>query len=178
MHIRPRNEASGHITSRIPPLPPNKTVVQVLADFLVYLYKCARNYIQETHANGKDLWESVEKDIDFVISHPNGWEGWQQTQMREAVVAAGFVPDTDEGHARVSFVTEGEASLHFSIRNGLPEGAMEVCESFSYSKHIVSYAHWMFVEGGWCCDCGCWWRNDRHQHIQQTGEYCQRRAKL
>jgi hypothetical protein len=68
----------------------------------------------------------VEKDIDFVISHPNGWEGYQQTQMREAVVKAGFVPDTREGHARVNFVTEGEASLHFSIRNGLPTGAMEV----------------------------------------------------
>ncbi|TEB26535.1 hypothetical protein FA13DRAFT_1888794 [Coprinellus micaceus] len=104
MHIRPKNEASSHITARIPALPPNKTVVQVLADFLVYLYK---------------------KDIDFVISHPNGWEGYQQTQMREAVVKAGFVPDTREGHARVSFVTEGEASLHFSIRNGLPTGAME-----------------------------------------------------
>ncbi|KAF5315547.1 hypothetical protein D9611_004835 [Ephemerocybe angulata] len=126
MHIRPKNESnSSDITSRIPPLPPNKTVIQVLADFLVYLYKCARNYIQETHANGKDLWESVEKDIDFVISHPNGWEGYQQTQMREAVVLAGFIPDNEAGHKRVSFVTEGEASLHFSIRNGLPTGAME-----------------------------------------------------
>ncbi|KAG2020014.1 hypothetical protein CC2G_005403 [Coprinopsis cinerea AmutBmut pab1-1] len=125
MHIRPKNETSSHITSRIPPLPRNKTVVQVVADYLVYLFRCARDYIQVTHANGRDLWESVERDIHFVISHPNGWEGYQQTQIREAVVLAGFIPDTNEGHARVSFVTEGEASLHFSIRNGLPSGAMQ-----------------------------------------------------
>lgn len=125
MHIRPRNETSSHVTARIPSLPPNKTVVQVVSDYLTYLFRCARDYIQATHANGRDLWESVEKDIHFVISHPNGWEGYQQQQLREAVVLAGFIPDSDDGHKRVSFVTEGEASLHFSIRNGLPTGAMQ-----------------------------------------------------
>jgi len=126
MHIRPRNEASSHITSRLPPLPPNKTVVQVFADFLTYLFKCASSYIIETHANGEDLWNSVKNDIEYVISHPNGWEGFQQQQIRQAVVLAGFVKDDEAGRARVRFVTEGEASLHFSIRNGLPEGAMKV----------------------------------------------------
>jgi len=126
MHIRPRNESSSHISSSVPPLPPNKTVVGVLADYLIYLFDCTKVYIQETHANGNDLWASVEDDIYFIISHPNGWEGYQQQQMREAVVMAKFIPDTMEGHNRVSFVTEGEASLHFSIQNGLPPGAMEV----------------------------------------------------
>ncbi|KAH6918429.1 hypothetical protein BKA70DRAFT_1087615 [Coprinopsis sp. MPI-PUGE-AT-0042] len=125
MHIRPRNEATTEVSARIPPLPRNKTVVQVLADYLIYLFRCARDYIQVTHANGRDLWNSVESDIEYVISHPNGWEGYQQSQMREAVVLAGFIPNTVEGHQRVSFVTEGEASLHFSIRNGLPDGAMQ-----------------------------------------------------
>lgn len=39
--------------------------------------------------------------------------------MRQALIDAGLVPDSDEGHARVRFVTEGEASLHFCIRHGL-----------------------------------------------------------
>jgi hypothetical protein len=46
--------------------------------------------------------------------------------MRKAAVLAGLVPDTTAGHARLSFVTEGEASLHFAIQNGLPVGAMKV----------------------------------------------------
>ena len=47
--------------------------------------------------------------------------------MRRAAVLAGLVPDDASGHARLSFVTEGEASLHFSVQNGLPAGAMKVC---------------------------------------------------
>ncbi|KAI0668088.1 hypothetical protein C8Q78DRAFT_1048352 [Trametes maxima] len=41
--------------------------------------------------------------------------------MRQAAVMAGLVPDTPAGHARVHFVTEGEASLNFCIRNGLTD---------------------------------------------------------
>jgi len=57
-----------------------------------------------------------------VLSHPNGWEGAQQWQMRQAAILAGLIPDTTAGHSRLSFVTEGEASLHFAIHNGLPIG--------------------------------------------------------
>ncbi len=39
--------------------------------------------------------------------------------MRQAIVDAGLVPDNEEGHTRVQFVTEGEASLHFCIHHGL-----------------------------------------------------------
>ncbi|TFK26684.1 hypothetical protein FA15DRAFT_667159 [Coprinopsis marcescibilis] len=125
LHIRPKTDSSRQITAQIPPLPLNKSVIDVMADFLGYLFKCASTFIQDTHANGRDLWESVQGEIDFVLSHPNGWEGFQQTQMREAIVKAGLIEDTRKGHSRVSFVTEGEASLHFSIDNGLPARAMD-----------------------------------------------------
>ena len=100
--------------------------MEVFADFLRYLLECASSYIQDTHANGSDLWNSVQDQIDFVLSHPNGWEGTQQSEMRRAAVLADLIPNTTAGHARLSFVTEGEASLHFSIQNGLPAGAMKV----------------------------------------------------
>lgn len=101
--------------------------MDVFADFLAYLYKCAAAYIQDTYANGASLWDSVEEYIDFVLSHPNGWEGAQQNEMRKAAIQAGLVPDTATGHARLSFVTEGEASLHYAIQNGLPDAATKVC---------------------------------------------------
>ena len=113
----------------LPPLPFNKTVVEVFGgDFLRYRLDCASSYIQYTPASGPDLWNSVKSDIDFVLSHPNGWEGTQQNRMRRAAVLAGLVPDNESGHARLSFVTEGEASLHFSVENGLPASAMKVCK--------------------------------------------------
>ena len=81
---------------------------------------------QDTHTSGWNLWELVEPEIDYVILHLNGWEGYQQSQIREVVVLAWLVPDTNSGHARMSFVTEGKVNLHFSIDNGLPAGAMKV----------------------------------------------------
>jgi len=108
------------------PLPPNKTAVNVFADFLSYLLECASSYIQETHPSGVDLWKAHRDEIHFVLSHPNGWEGKEQSQMRQAAVEAGLIPDTPGGHERVSFVTEGEASLHFAVENGVLSQASEV----------------------------------------------------
>ncbi|KAF8805120.1 hypothetical protein BYT27DRAFT_7243300 [Phlegmacium glaucopus] len=124
LHLRSKVGAGRTVGGDIPPLPLNKTVVEVFADFLRYLLECASTYIQDTHVNGIDLWNSVKFQIDFVLSHPNGWEGTQQSEMRKAAILAGLIPDNTSGHARLSFVTEGEASLHFSVQNGLPAGAM------------------------------------------------------
>ncbi|KDR70823.1 hypothetical protein GALMADRAFT_254436 [Galerina marginata CBS 339.88] len=125
LHLRSKFGQGQAITDEIPPLPLNKSVVEVLSDFLKYLFDCASSFIQATHANGADLWESISTDINFVLSHPNGWEGTEQIQMRNAAVLAGLILDNSSGHARLSFVTEGEASLHFAIQNGLPDGAMK-----------------------------------------------------
>ncbi|KAJ7734374.1 hypothetical protein DFH07DRAFT_844923 [Mycena maculata] len=103
----------------IPPLPHRKTATSVLADFLRYLFECAKIYIEETHPSGHALWLSLQHNIHFVWAHPNGWEGKQQNQMRDAAVVAGLIPNSDAGHERLRFVTEGEASLHFCVENGL-----------------------------------------------------------
>ncbi|TEB20801.1 hypothetical protein FA13DRAFT_1672147 [Coprinellus micaceus] len=132
LHLRPKSGMDAipeYPASKIPDLPSNKTAVQVLADFMKYLYKCTRTYIEETHigfastadASNPGMFDALEKDgqIDFVLSHPNGWEGAQQEQMRRAAVLAGLVPTDEDASSRISFVTEGEASLHFCLRRGL-----------------------------------------------------------
>ncbi|KZP02189.1 hypothetical protein FIBSPDRAFT_771053, partial [Athelia psychrophila] len=57
--------------------------------------------------------------IDFVLTHPNGWEGAQQSEIRRAAVLAGLSSDTLEGQSRIQLLTEGEASLHYCIEKGL-----------------------------------------------------------
>jgi hypothetical protein len=124
----------------MPPLPLNKTVVEVFADFLKYLLECTSSYIQDTYTNGPDVWNSVKSHIDFVLSHPNGWEGTQQSEMRKAAVLAGLVPDNPSDNFRLSFVTEGEASLHFCIQNEL---LAEVIEVSSCSRQLM----WKYSDG-------------------------------
>ena len=120
LHLRPDElDASGPVKKHLPPLPAGKTIVRVFADFLVYLFACARKYIKESAMNGEAVWSRVENEIEFVLAHPNGWEGLQQSKMREAAILAKLVSNTDAGRARVHFVTEGEASIHYCILNGL-----------------------------------------------------------
>ena len=73
--------------TKIPPLPHGKSAVQVLGDFVCYLFGCARNYIIETHASGVSMWKSMENSIKFILTHPNGWEGSQH-----AAKIAGLIP--------------------------------------------------------------------------------------
>ena len=125
LHLISKVGEGGYVTSSIPPLPLDKTAVEVLADFLRYLLECASSYIQDTNTDGPELWISLRDRIDFVLSHPNGWDT-QQSEMRRAAVLADLIPDTKAGHARLSFVTEGEASLRFAMENGLPAEAIKV----------------------------------------------------
>ncbi len=127
LHLRPVIKTEGGIKSEfdvemhnsIAPLPPGKGVVAVFADFFRYLFQCAKTFIMESHQSAETFWKSIEGHIEFILTHPNGWEGEQQSRMRRAAVQAGLVTDDDTGHARVNFVTEGEASLHFCIHHGL-----------------------------------------------------------
>lgn len=124
---------------RLPPLPKGKSAVQVFGDYLGYLFRCTKNFIVDTHANGLSLWRAVEEELQVVLSHPNGWEGAQQTKMRRAAVYGGLIPDTDAGKARIRFVTEGEASLHACVLNGLAKEMLTVRTfPYSFSPTLIS----------------------------------------
>ncbi|KIL57175.1 hypothetical protein M378DRAFT_172045, partial [Amanita muscaria Koide BX008] len=93
-----------------------KTAVQVFADFLQYLFRSAKVFISdsESYIDPTFTWSSIERNITFVLTHPNAWEGKQQSQMREAAVAARLV-DGSTAADRITFVTEGEANLYFCL---------------------------------------------------------------
>lgn len=108
------------------PLPTGKTAIDIFSDFLAYLFRCVKQFFIEHEAMGDMKWNSVESRMKVILTHPNGWEGGQQSTMRQAACRAGLVPDTEEGHARVSFLTEGEASLHYCATNIAASEAFKV----------------------------------------------------
>ncbi|KAF8651107.1 hypothetical protein AX16_004882 [Volvariella volvacea WC 439] len=117
LHIRPRDSNSSQTFNHIPPLPLGKSAVRVLADFMEYLFHRAKDYITEAEAaRGHNIWNAKR---DIVLAHPNGWTGAQQDMMRRAAIIANIIPDTDEGRNTITFVTEGEASLHYCVTNGI-----------------------------------------------------------
>lgn len=148
----------------LPPLPPKKTIVSIVADFFAYLFKCARDYIQETHANGVRLWNALGDRTDVVVSHPSGWEGEPQAKLREAAIIAGIITDTLVGRARLHFITEGEASLHHFVYGDLAFTDVKVMLfPLAWGVAVLTGIVAGWVERG---GCGRWWRNRRFDDVQ------------
>jgi hypothetical protein len=80
-----------------------------------YLFDSTKALFISSDQNGEHRWNSVSRNIELVLTHPNEWCGPQQSKLRTAAIWANIVPDTPEGHARVHFVTEGEASFNFCV---------------------------------------------------------------
>ncbi|KAG8903283.1 hypothetical protein FRB99_003524 [Tulasnella sp. 403] len=130
--------------TRRPQLPPSRTLVDVLGDFLRYMNKAVEDHIRQTHEDGERLWSTLSEEA----THPNGWEGSQQTRMREAAILGGLVPDTPKGRERVEFLTEGEASFHWCLD---PEANLAIRKEFSVGDHII-----VADAGGGTIDVSCY----------------------
>ena len=98
-------------------LPTGKTIIDLFSDFMRYLFDSTKALFITSDQNGEHRWNSVSQKIELVLTHPNGWGGPQQNQLRAAAIKAKIVPDTPEGRGRVHFVTEGEASFNFCVTN-------------------------------------------------------------
>jgi len=143
-------------------LPKGKTIIDVFADFMGYLFDSTKVLFKTSEPNGELRWNSVSNDIELVLSHPNGWGGPQQAKLRTAAVQAGIVPDTPAGRSRVHFVTEGEASFCFCATQTRAGKDLNV-------GGVVVTQNWIFdtlTDRRASVDHRCGWWNDRYQHIQ------------
>ena len=111
-----KGELSEDAKKHITPLPKGKSIVDLFADFILYLFNSTVAHIKEVEPTGEVLWDNFGPTVEFVLTHPNGWEGAQQELMRKAVVQAGIF-NKEEALSRVSFVTEGEASFNYCVTN-------------------------------------------------------------
>jgi len=110
-------------------LPKGKTIIDIFADFMRYLFDSAKALFKSSEPNGELRWDSISGSIELVLTHPNGWGGPQQTHLRNAAIKAGIVPDTPAGHASVHFVTEGEASFSFCATHTQAGRNIKVCHT-------------------------------------------------
>ena len=112
-------------------LPKGKTIIDVFADFMGYLFDSTKALFKASEPNGQLRWDSVSNNIELVLTHPNGWGGPQQAQLRTAAVRAGIVPDTPAGRSGIHFVTEGEASFNFCATHTQAGKNLKVCHAIS-----------------------------------------------
>ena len=79
-----------------------------------HMNQCVRYDIERMHP---EILSSLNADVDFILTHPNGWDTTQQARMRQAAINAGLVPDDAGGHSRIHFMMEGEANLFYCLKD-------------------------------------------------------------
>jgi hypothetical protein len=98
----------------IPPLPNGVNLRKVYSDFIRYLYDHTRKFFIDSTPNGDNIWTRLQTKVIIIFCHPNGWDVSQQSFLSRSAVEAGIMQDGDV-NARIEFVTEGEASVHYAV---------------------------------------------------------------
>ena len=79
-----------------------------------HINQCVRYDVEQLNSG---MWSSLITDADFILTHPNYWDATHQAKLRQAAIYAGLVPDDAPGHSRIHFMTEGEANLHYCMKD-------------------------------------------------------------
>ena len=103
-----------------------------------FLFESTKALFKASEPNGDLRWDSVSNGIDLILTHPNGWGGPQQAQLRTAAVKAGIVPDTPAGYSSVHFVTEGEASFNFCATHTHAGKELKVRPTYSLQNQLLN----------------------------------------
>ena len=130
-------------------LPKGKSLQDVFVDFIRYLFDSAKTFIQEREPMGETLWESLGRNIDLILSHPNGWEGPQQEFLRKSVVQASIFTE-EEALSCVSFVTEGEAMFNFCVTNTKSGELLKVAFFLPTSRVLSDLSVQAWTQGRGC----------------------------
>ena len=138
-------------------LPTGKTIVHIFADFMSYLFDSTGVLFKASEPHGESRWGPLSENVELVLSHPNGWGGPQQAQLRTAAILAGIVSDTPAGRSRVHFVTEGEASFNFCASHTPAGKHLKVCytgpiQSFCLTRSQVGEQILVIDAGGGTID--------------------------
>jgi len=126
--LSPSDLSAAMVDQMSTELPKGKTIVDVFADFMRYLFDSTEALFKSSEPNVR--WDTIST-IDLVLTHPNGWRGPQQSQLRTAAVKAGLIRDTPADHARVRFISEGEASFNFCATHTQAGENLKVCHAVS-----------------------------------------------
>ncbi|KAJ1304905.1 hypothetical protein OPQ81_006039 [Rhizoctonia solani] len=143
LHLQPEDQRKKGL--KLDPLPPGITLAQIYSDFLGYLLKHTKAFIEKRIPLGKQIWEKYKPTMEVVIAHPNGWDTPEQNFLRKAAIDCGFA-DADKASRQVQFVTEAEASVHYcvhhsSLNNKLKPGTkLVVCDAGGSTVDTTLYS--------------------------------------
>jgi hypothetical protein len=98
----------------LPPLPPGKSKIDVVADYLYHLRQATLNQLQKTLG---EVFDREERNIRYYLTVPAIWNDAAKAATRRAAVQAGFLQDKNDN--QLTLITEPEAAIIFCLKTGL-----------------------------------------------------------
>ena len=98
----------------LPPLPPGKSKIDVVADYLYHLRQAMLNQLQKTLG---EVFNREERNIRYYLTVPAIWNDAAKAATRQAAVQAGFLQDKNDN--RLTLITGSEAAIIFCLKTGL-----------------------------------------------------------
>lgn len=92
----------------LPDLPSDLTVVDMLSDYMEYLYDTAKVFLKAQHDIDLD---DLKGRVHYVLPLPNGWDNLQHQQVRRAAALGGLIET--ERSPELILITDGEAVVHY-----------------------------------------------------------------
>lgn len=120
-------------------LPFGVSLATIYTDFLGYLLRHTQSYFEDHIIDGSKIWTELGPNMVVVLAHPNGWAIREQNFLREAMRDVKW---SYNGSCQISFVTEGEASIHFCMSHSNMDSALHV----SSSVLDTNSAYWQLSE--------------------------------
>ncbi|KAF8603201.1 hypothetical protein BDV93DRAFT_493856 [Ceratobasidium sp. AG-I] len=141
LHLHPQSmRAQDNIT--LCPLPFGVSLATIYTDFLDYLLQHTQSYFEDHVIDGSKIWRELGPNMVVVLAHPNGWAIREQNFLREAMRNVKW---SYGGSCHISFVTEGEASVHFCMSHSNMDSALHpntdliVCDAGGSTVDSTAY---------------------------------------
>ncbi|KAH7336830.1 hypothetical protein B0J17DRAFT_599649 [Rhizoctonia solani] len=143
LHLHPDAMKHKH-NLRAQPLPAGVSLLTIYTDFMVYLLQHTKDFFESRIIDGQKVWADHHEDMTIVLAHPNGWGVKEQNFLRQAAIAANYVPSS-KAISQIRFVSEAEASVHFcmfhsDLHNRLkPNTTFVVCDAGGSTIDTTAY---------------------------------------
>jgi hypothetical protein len=118
--------------------------MKIYVDFMRHLLKHTKQFFETHVLQGQEEWRRHSPSMDVVFAHPNGWGINEQDFLRRAAITAGYAT-LQNAISQIKFVSEAEASVHFSIFQLNLNSAMNVSFCLTIAGlmfNCIRKVHW------------------------------------
>jgi hypothetical protein len=120
----------------LPPLPPHKSEIDVVADYLFQLRQAVHNHLQKTLG---EFFNREERKIRYYLAVPAICNDAVKATIRAATIQAGFLRDENDNSLNLIAAPEAAAMFYFKTSNLKVHDAVLIVDFSGGYADLIAY---------------------------------------